>query len=150
MLKQKTLFAPWRSSLPSSMFRNLCVAFDSEDEKNAKEMVNPPTTLYIPMSSAPRTLKITLVVYSATPITNNILKYKNAVFFAIRLLFEELSDMSFFSISLFVPTGAVKLLQGGVGACGFLLPLFCFIYLHTGLLWCFQGLPLQARPNNPL
>lgn len=39
---------PLLSFFPISMFRNLCVAFDKEDEKNANDAVRPPTTLYMP------------------------------------------------------------------------------------------------------
>jgi len=39
ILKQNTLLAPEMSSLPNSMLRNLCVAFEREEEKNAKDTV---------------------------------------------------------------------------------------------------------------
>ena len=53
----------------------------------------------MPKSSIPRIVKINLEVYNVIPIENSIRKYKNAVFFTIRLLFDE---EEFFTIIIFV------------------------------------------------
>ena len=53
----------------------------------------------MPKSSIPRIVKINLEVYNVIPIENIIRKYRNAVFFTIRLLFDE---EEFFTIIIFV------------------------------------------------
>ena len=52
----------------------------------------------------------------------------------------------FFASLIFVPTGAVRLLQGGAGACGFLLPLFFVTQALQPVLYNFT---LSHSPNEP-
>lgn len=52
----------------------------------------------MPKSSIPRVVRINLEVYNVMPIENIIRKYRNAVFFTIRLLFDE---EEFFAIIIF-------------------------------------------------
>ena len=52
----------------------------------------------MPKSSIPRVVRINLEVYNVIPIENIIRKYRNAVFFTIRLLFDE---EEFFAIIIF-------------------------------------------------
>lgn len=64
---------------------------------------NPHTTLFMPKSSTPKTLKNTLDVYNETKSTNNILILKKIVFFAIALLLFSaisLSKQPFYSSNL--------------------------------------------------
>jgi len=52
----------------------------------------PPTTLYNPKSITPRISKTTREVYNCMHMMNIIRAYNKNVFFAIRLLFEDISD----------------------------------------------------------
>ena len=67
--------------------------FVSVEFRKANIDTNPATTLLTPKSTTPNVLNTTRDVYKETMRINNILTYRNAVFLAILLLFEMLSDI---------------------------------------------------------
>ena len=76
-------------SLPSSKLKKRWKPLAIDVFRKESIETKPATTLYIPKSPIPKAFNTIREVYNVTNIINNILKYKNKVFLAIRLLLIE-------------------------------------------------------------
>ena len=87
---EKITFSLFSSPFPNANAIYLFVALPMAERIHVNIVITLATTLYMPKSDTPSVASTILLVYKVIAITNNWRPYNSKVFFAIRVLSEEL------------------------------------------------------------